>query len=320
MGWTYILLIALWLLLRWLFFDAFWWLALLNTIAEYLFLPLPALLLAGMWWRRWRLLLGLVLPAIAFSALFGALLLPKPAARPAPGAVVLTAMTFNVLTSNKDAAAIVGAIRAASPDIVGFQELPRARKTALSAALATEYPYYTLLPPEQFPGIGLMSRFPIAHVERLPLSPLTDALHAILRVDRTSLHVFVAHLSPNGFGKNPVSAYAALLNERFAQRAAEIARLKQVFRALHEPALLLCDCNLTDTSQAYVQLAAFLVDSFREAGWGFGHSSFGWRAPYLAQRIDYIWHTDGVVALAVWMGEAGGSDHLPVIVQLALPP
>jgi len=77
---------------------------------------------------------------------------------------------------------------------------------------------------------------------------------------------------------------------------------------------------LTDTSQAYAQLRTFVSDSFRAAGWGFGHSSFGWRAPYLAQRIDYIWHTDGVVALAAAVGPDGGSDHRPVVARLALQP
>jgi endonuclease/exonuclease/phosphatase (EEP) superfamily protein YafD len=129
-------------------------------------------------------------------------------------------MTFNVLTSNKDAAAIVGAIQTANPDIVGFQELTRARKAAINA--------------------------------------------------------------------------------------------------LHEPALLLCDCNLTDTSQAYAQLAAFLVDSFREAGWGFGHSSFGRRPPFLGQRLDYIWHSDRLTAIEARVGPDGGSDHRPVVVKLAL--
>ena len=142
LGWAYTLLIVLWLLLRWLFFDALWWLALVNTVAEYLFLPLPALLAAGLWRRSWRLLLGLSLPAIAFGALFGALFLPKLPDRPAEHARVLTVMTFNVLTTNKDAAAIVGAIRAANPDVVGFQELTRARKAAISAALAADYPYH----------------------------------------------------------------------------------------------------------------------------------------------------------------------------------
>jgi vancomycin resistance protein VanJ len=320
LGWAYILLIVLWSLLRWLFFDTLWWLALVNTIAEYLFLPLPLLLAASLWRRRRRLLLGLSLPLIAFGALLGPLFLPKLPERPAQGAHVLTAMTFNVLTTNKDAAAIVGAIRAAKPDIVGFQELTRARKAAISAALATDYPYQTLAPPERFPAIGLISRFPIEQAEPVFLPPLHFALHAILRVDGARLHVFVVHLSPNGFGRNPVSQYAALAEERYAQRWAEVARLEQELHALHEPALLLCDCNLTDTSQAYAQLTTFLSDSFREAGWGLGHSFFSWRAPFLSQRLDYIWHSDGLIAIEARVGPDGGSDHRPVVARLALQP
>jgi vancomycin resistance protein VanJ len=318
LGWSYILLIALWLLLRLLFFDSLWWLALINTVAEYLFLPLPVLLAAGLWRRAWRLLLGLSLPAIAFGVLFGALFLPKPAARLGAGERSFSAMTFNVLTTNKDVTAIVGAIRAANPDIVGFQELTRARKAGISAALQADYPYHTLLPTERIPAVGLMSRFPIERVERFPLPPLDFALHAVLRVDGARLHVFVVHLSPNGLGRNPVDQYVRLAKERFAQRAAEVARLEQTLRALHEPALLLCDCNLTDTSQAYAQLATSMSDSFREAGWGFGYSSFSRRPPFQAQRLDYVWHSAQLVALEAAVGPDGGSDHRPVVARLAL--
>jgi hypothetical protein len=33
------------------------------------------------------------------------------------------------------------------------------------------------------------------------------------------------------------------------------------------------------------------------------------------QRIDYIWHSAGLVAITTELGQAGGSDHLPVIVR-----
>jgi endonuclease/exonuclease/phosphatase (EEP) superfamily protein YafD len=130
----------------------------------------------------------------------------------------------------------------------------------------------------------------------------------------------VVHLSPNGLGRNPVDQYVRLAQERFAQRAAEVARLEQALRALREPALLLCDCNLTDTSQAYARLATFMSDSFREAGWGFGHSSFSRRPPFQAQRLDYVWHSDRLVALEAFVGPEGGSDHRPVVARLALRP
>jgi endonuclease/exonuclease/phosphatase (EEP) superfamily protein YafD len=318
LGWTYVLLIGLWLLLRWLFFDTLWWLALLNTIAEYLFVPLPLLLALGLWRRSWRMLLGLCLPLVAFSTLFGALLLPKRPDRTAAQAPAITAMTFNILTGNKDAPAIIGAIQAAQPDIVGFQEITRARKVAISGALAGEYPHHTLLPVERFSGVGLISRFPIEHAERVSLPPRDYALHAILRVGEARVHVFVVHLSANGFGSTPAGQYVALVKERYAQRQAEVARLKEEFDALHEPALLLCDCNMTDSSQAYTQLAAFLSDSFREAGWGLGHSSFGARPPHLPQRLDYIWHSAEFIAVDAVVGPDGGSDHLPVVARLVL--
>jgi vancomycin resistance protein VanJ len=109
-----------------------------------------------------------------------------------------------------------------------------------------------------------------------------------------------------------------LVKERYEQRLAEVRRLEQEFRSLHEPALLLCDCNLTDTSEAYAQLTTFLRDSFREAGWGLGHSSYGRRPPFLAQRLDYIWYTDGLAATEAFVGSDGGSDHRPVVARLAL--
>jgi endonuclease/exonuclease/phosphatase (EEP) superfamily protein YafD len=36
------------------------------------------------------------------------------------------------------------------------------------------------------------------------------------------------------------------------------------------------------------------------------------------QRIDYVWHSAGLVALTAGLGQAGGSDHLPVVVRIRL--
>jgi vancomycin resistance protein VanJ len=76
---------------------------------------------------------------------------------------------------------------------------------------------------------------------------------------------------------------------------------------------VLCDCNLTDTSQTYPQLTRGLSDSFAEAGWGFGQTFQGedWKFPL--QRLDYIWHTDRLTAVDAYVGEDGGSDHLPLL-------
>jgi len=315
LSWAYVGLIALWLVLRASYFDQIWWLALLNTFALYLFVPLPLLLLAGLWQRRWVLVCGLALPAAAFFALFGALVLPKPTTLPASSASI-TVMTFNVLTSNKDTGALVAAVRAAQPDILGLEELTDKKRAALHAAFGDQMPYTTFDGTTSFGNVGLMTRFPIADVQPITLPTAQPALHAKLIVHGQTVHVFVAHLSPNHLFKDPALSLAAATSEAFARRAAEVAFLHEQLRGLNEPALLLCDCNLTDTSQAYAKLGAFLTDSFHEAGWGLRNTNDAGSTPL--QRIDYIWHSAGMIAITGGVGQPGGSDHLPVIVELNL--
>jgi vancomycin resistance protein VanJ len=312
LGWIYVGLIGLWLVLRAIFFDQIWWLALLNTFAIYLFVPLPLLLLAGLWRRRWALVCGLAIPTAVFFALFGALLLPKPTSVQIDDAAI-TAMTFHGLTSNKDTDALVNAIRAAQPNILGMQELTPSKRAALRAAFGDQLPYHTLDSPTSFGNVGLMMRFPIETVRPITLPTAQPALYARLRVHGQQLHVFVAHLTPNHLFKNPAIDLATAASDAFARRAAEVAFLREELRGLSEPALLLCDCNLTDTSQAHAELSTFLTDSFREAGWGLRNTNDAGSFPL--QRIDYVWHSAGFVAITADVGQAGGSDHLPVIVR-----
>jgi vancomycin resistance protein VanJ len=177
LGGIYVALIALWLVLRAIFFDQIWWLALLNTFAIYLFVALPLLLLASLWRRRWALVFGLAIPTTAFLALFGTLLLPKPNTLQIHDATI-TAMTFNVLTSNKDTDALVNAIRVAQPDILGMQELTSRKRAALRTAFSNELPYHTFDSPTSFGNVGLMTRFPIETARPITLPTAQPALYA----------------------------------------------------------------------------------------------------------------------------------------------
>ena len=68
LGWGYAALIAAWLVLRGLAFDRLWWLALLNTDALALFLPLAVLLPLAIWRRRAHLLAALAVPVVGSAA------------------------------------------------------------------------------------------------------------------------------------------------------------------------------------------------------------------------------------------------------------
>ncbi len=312
--------IILWIAARLLFFDQFWLLALPNTVAEYLFVPLPVLLIISIWKHNWISLAKLSIPLITFVVLFGHLFWPPPQNQINNEEQVITMMSFNVLHSNKAYEAIVESIQSADPDIVGFQELTPRSAESIAEQLETDYPYNTLQFLEPGQSAGLLSKFPIEDVEWFDLPPLDIALHTIVQVKGKETHIFVVHLSPNNFFDNSATEFVTLVKERYGRRARETMRLKQMIQDLDEPILLMCDCNMTDTSEAYARLDTVLNDSFSEAGWGIGHTFQPPQLGFPVQRIDYVWHSEEFEPVQAYVGQDGGSDHLPIVAKLKLIP
>jgi len=62
---------------------------------------------------------------------------------------------------------------------------------------------------------------------------------------------------------------------------------------------------------------AGLRDSWSDAGVGSGFT-FSSGDPY--QRIDWIWHSDDLVAVEAQVIQTQASDHLPVVAILDLAP
>jgi vancomycin resistance protein VanJ len=112
----------------------------------------------------------------------------------------------------------------------------------------------------------------------------------------------------------------AIATQHYDQKADEVEQIKQELQQTGDPFLLLCDCNLVDTSQAYQQFSSFAQDSFREAGWGLGHTKLvqiGTLAVPIGQRLDFIWHSEQWRAIAATVHlDRGGSDHLPIVAKL----
>ena len=288
LGWSYIGSMLVWFGLRLVFFDSFWWLALLNTLAFYLFLPLVMLLPLALWHRRWALLFGLLAPCALFVALFGPLLLPafKPPLLVGNGPSIKM-MSFNALWSNHDYPKIGEMIRAVQPDLIGLQEVRSADVTALANALGGQYPYHAVHPVDSFHTVGLLSRFPIESLITLPNPPLERGIQAVVRFQDRPLSILVVHLAPNNMPLQPLSEFVAVTKDRYTQRAAEVAHLEQSIRLRTLPTIVMCDCNMTDTSETYARLRAVIGDSFQERGWGFGHTLRVAALPFPAQRVDW---------------------------------
>ncbi len=315
---SYSFLLIIWFILRWLMFDQFWPLAIINTTIFYFFLPLPILMLFTIMQRlKWSFIV-LIFPLGIFVYFWGSLFLPPiDFANNRTERKQLSAMSFNVLFSNQTPESLAASIESASPDIVGLQELAPHIVDSLKANTTDEYPYHTfdLFEPK---GVGLLSRYPIISATKFYFPPRDDlALHTVIDVDGQLIHVFVVHFSANNFFDNPVSQLPGLATERYTHRANQIASLRKELKTVENPVILMCDCNFTDTSEVYFRLNQVLNDSYRSAGWGFGHTLHSGGLPFRVQRIDYVWHSDDFkTSTSYVVGQTGGSDHHPVISTL----
>jgi endonuclease/exonuclease/phosphatase (EEP) superfamily protein YafD len=284
---------------------------LLNTLGLWLYLPLPILLIAGVLSRRssaWLLLF----PTLVFGAEYGQLLLPK---QPNPHAPQLRVMTWNLLFTNPNDSGVAAFIRHEQPDLLFVQELGWHMGLQLAEELHSSYPSQWIEPASGARGLGIFSRYPLMRV-----TPETERYdpcrcqHALVQIDDHQVDVLNFHPSipaievfEIGRLRIPVALDTTPQLEPFD---AMLKRIEPVGR----PILLAGDFNLTEREPTYRRIRAKLSDAFREAGWGFGLSY-----PQGTQigpvpipnliRIDYIFHSSDLRALAAWNGSGAGSDH-----------
>jgi endonuclease/exonuclease/phosphatase (EEP) superfamily protein YafD len=296
------------------------WLAAAQDLTLYLFLPLPALLALGLALRARAALALAVLPLAVFLYHYAPQLFP-PRAMAAGGGASLRLLTFNVSGNHGRARAqpLVELIRAERPDVVAVQELPWRRLDDVMTAVGDEYPYVA-----RTPDVATISRWPLADAHDLWLAG-NDYVSQRVSVQVGARWVTLSNVHV----KRPVSGLSLRRNllpwaEQFETgwRDVPAEALVRSLAPLEEPQVVAGDFNQTDWSASYATIAAALQDSFREAGWGFGHtypSAIGhdpWTVSVPLLRLDYVFHSAGLGATEARVGPAAGSYHLPVIVDL----
>jgi len=317
----YATLVVGWAVAHRLVGDGYWLLALLNGFAVYLFAPLPLAALLTVLARRRAAWLALLTVTLLRGGLFGDDLLPPSAVVSAgAGDPALTVMTYNVLYTNSDAAPIAASITAANPDVIAFQELTSNLAQQLEQEIGATYPYRTPMHPAQcFAEAAVWSRYPL-QVESVDEEILCRVRPVVVDFDGWAARVVNVHAwSYSGLDR-------AAVERGFRWREEQIAWVLGRVAGQPEPLILLGDFNSTPTHEVYHTLSAHLVDGFREAGWGLGHTfpaaeGRAWNVPHPGRlvRIDYVFHSDDWRAEAAWVGEWDGqSDHRAVVARLRL--
>lgn len=316
----YLIGLALWAILNAVAGDTWWWLLILNSLAGFLFLPVPAVLAIGLAGRRRVLLAGGGL-AVAFAGvLFGGLFLPRAPTAAAAGPVVAV-MAYNLWGYTPDPGSVTATIRAAGPDIVGLAELTPDVAVTIRRDLSGDYPYQVLDPKPGVHGLGVISRYPLTDTGRSLDGRWIGRPQVVdVRIGETTATVVNFHaLPPTLVNGDP--EYTLREREQGARS------LTDFVRGSLQPVIALGDFNAGDQTRAYRLLTSSLRDVWREAGWGPGLTwGSGGGGPEVGPpfrlwyaRIDYVLFSRHWRAVDAQVGPWDGtSDHQPVRATLAL--
>lgn len=321
--WVYFTLLFGWLALYLFSGDRFAALSLVNMLAVYLFTPLPLVALVAIALRRAEVWAGVILGAAAFAVLWGGLFLPKsPGVR--AGAGSLRVMTFNVLGWHNQTAPQIAAIRAQNADLVLLQELNPQLASALRDELGDEYPYMLLDPQPGVIGMGALSKYPLGpSSEQLPLEWVGVPQVLDLQWNGQTVTVVNFHTTPTTLSTLHLTQQA---NRQRQAQAVALVELAQRSGAL----IAAGDANATPLSEPYKIITRQLLDAWKQAGFGLGHTFPGsdipgssrprlgpWSVPMWLLRIDYIFHSPHWRAVEAYTAPFDGvSDHRGVVVVL----
>lgn len=292
---------ALWLL-RWPL-AAFWGLLALRAVRRR---PRLALVAAG----AAALLAGQWINARSRRAA------PEPV--PAQDAVELTVLTHNVLFRGGDPDRTLETLVTADADVVALQEVTPAWVARLERALRPDHPHALLEPRHGALGYALYSRYPLTGAASLRRRHRGFAQCARLELPSGPVPICNVHLATP-----PLTASPRALEENARVRAQQWAEVKGFLDAgggRAGPALAVGDFNTGDYEPLLRRITTEFVDTAGSMALlparTFPNPAVTRFGPLV--RIDYVLVRGPAEPVAVTVGSATGSDHLPVRAVLRL--
>jgi endonuclease/exonuclease/phosphatase (EEP) superfamily protein YafD len=226
------------------------------------------------------------------------LFLPRLEPTPAYSGV-LKVMSYSVMGRNHDYKAIAEVIFAEKPDMFFVQE------TGFDSLSNYLTDLYNGRPVYHVPGHGgfIAGRFPLE--ERQGRIPWATAETPYGTISLWTIHAAKALWQDNQLQLHEIN--------ELAKDIASTPGMK----------IVAGDFNTTDKNIPYKIISLHLRNAHQEAGWGFGFTfptrarRMGTLFPFL--RIDHIFYSNTFYALSArTLSNSGGSDHLPVVAELAV--
>ena len=217
----------------------------------------------------------------------------------------LKLLNANVLSSNTDHQPLFELLDAEAPDVVVLQEVSGQWLEALDP-LRQAYPYSYAEAREGNFGIALFSRIPFTSASHTDSPPLGyPTIIATLDVEGTALHLVGTH------PMIPVSG------QFYVDRNEQLASIVELIKGRDGPHVLIGDLNASMWDINYRELEDHT--GLRNARVGFGIvPTWPTFMPFAMIPIDHVLVSDDVSVVELRSGPRIGSDHLPLIVTIAL--
>lgn len=243
------------------------------------------------------------LAALNLAAIGVPLTAPATAAD-GPTSGSLRLLIANVEVGNHRAGAVERLVRRVQPDVVGIVELTPSLASRLERSLP-RYRMRRLVPRDDAYGIGIFSRRPLesARIARFPADGGPPTVIARVRVAGRPVTVVVTHVHTPFAGSIHVRHLEALGDAR---------------PGLGEHVAICGDFNTVPWSGPFRHLASEsgMTDLYGDGAWS-GYSWPTWTS-VLRVPLDNCLVSNGVAVTGHRHGPDIGSDHFPLVVDLAL--
>lgn len=231
---------------------------------------------------------------------------------------MLRVMTFNIEHGRHGVERIADLVRGEGVDVFAFQECG----TGTDASTIVELK--RLLPEYQIYAEGSRtsgSRLPVLRQRAVPLDNLPyswTAVEQIVRYRGQAVRILNVHSPsyiPEVTLKKPKGYWVRRWPEVAKEQTDLIEHELKVVADDQLPTLLCGDFNMSPVGRRYQQLRRYAVDSFIEAGRGFGWTS---PAAFPMRRIDYVWAFPGCRPVDCRVVNWLASDHAAVVADVAV--
>jgi len=217
----------------------------------------------------------------------------------------LRVLSVNVFGFNNEHELALDYVRRERPDVVVVQEVTPAWAEALSK-VAPDYRYQWIHAGDLRSGIAVMSRRTPLNVQQIDLGGTGEpSLLLTLPTDDGPLSILGTHL------------YWPLGDRVTAVRNRQLETLARISRAHATPLVIAGDLNVTPFSPHFRRLLR--EGSLRDCAAGRGvQPTWPARVPFFFIRIDHCVATQGVRVRNFRVGDYIGSDHYPIVIDVAV--